>query len=85
MAVCLWELSTLWRNSRHQLHALFCGLVLGGGNVGDPPFISVLIFLSVHAHLSLLNLPLSFIQRVVEISPKEDFWVYLKEVAFHTY
>ena len=57
----------------------------GRGNVGDPPFISVSILLSVHAHLSLLNLPPSFIQRVVEISPKEDFGVYLKEVAPHTY
>lgn len=84
MAICLWELSTLWRNSRHQLHALFCGLVLGGGNVGDPLFISVLIFLSSCSPFPP-ELPLSFIQRVVEMSPKEDFRVYLKEVASHTY
>lgn len=28
----------LWRNSRLQLCALFCGFLLGGGNVNDPPF-----------------------------------------------
>lgn len=56
-----------------------------GGSVGDPPLISVSVLLSAHAHLSLLSLPPSFIQRVVEMSPKEDFWVYLKEVASHTY
>ena len=37
MVICLWELSTLWRNGKHQLHAPFCGLVLGG-QCWLPPF-----------------------------------------------
>ena len=68
----------LWRNSKLQLCALFCGFLLGGGNVDDPPPL-----LSPHQAISQFTLtfpsriclPL-FIQRVVEISPpsKKAFW-----------